>query len=115
MGGRLRALGWGDLLPERDDLLRPRHPAAACGEVRALVGAAEFAATNNPGLTLATYSPGSCLGVAFHDSVRKAGALEPELRSRNGERTRAAQVSNSAIGLKVSSLGVARDERTRES
>ena len=42
---------------------------------RSLVGVAELAVTNNPLLTLGTYSLGSCVGVAVYDPVARIAGL----------------------------------------
>lgn len=44
-------------------------------EHRVVVGLAELAVSNNPGVILTTYSLGSCLGVAIYDPVVKVGGL----------------------------------------
>jgi chemotaxis protein CheD len=44
-------------------------------EQRVVVGIAEMAVTNNQTVTLATYSLGSCLGIALYDPVVKVGGL----------------------------------------
>lgn len=40
-----------------------------------IVGIADLAVSNNPSVTLATYSLGSCLGVTIYDPVIRAGGL----------------------------------------
>jgi chemotaxis protein CheD len=44
-------------------------------EQKIVVGIADLGASNNPAVTLATYSLGSCLGVAIHDPVARVGGL----------------------------------------
>lgn len=44
-------------------------------EHRVIVGIADLAVSNNPAVTLATYSLGSCLGVTIYDPVIRAGGL----------------------------------------
>lgn len=40
-----------------------------------MVGIAEYAVSNNPNVTLTTYSLGSCLGIAIYDPFLKVGGL----------------------------------------
>ncbi len=42
---------------------------------KVVVGIADLAVSNNPTLTLATYSLGSCLGISIFDPVAKVGGL----------------------------------------
>ncbi len=42
---------------------------------RIVVGMAEVVVSNNPGLTLATYSLGSCLGISIYDPVTRVGGI----------------------------------------
>ena len=44
-------------------------------EQKIIVGIADMAVSKNPTVTLATYSLGSCLGVAIYDPITKAGGL----------------------------------------
>lgn len=44
-------------------------------EHKLIVGIAELAVSNNPNVILATYSLGSCLGVAVYDPVANVGGL----------------------------------------
>lgn len=44
-------------------------------ERKVIVGIAEMTVSNNQNVTLATYSLGSCLGIAIYDPVVKAGGL----------------------------------------
>lgn len=44
-------------------------------EHRVVVGIADLAVSNNPSVTLTTYSLGSCLAVAVYDPVRRVGGL----------------------------------------
>jgi chemotaxis protein CheD len=44
-------------------------------ERKQIVGIAQWAVSNDPGVTLATYGLGSCLAVAVHDPVARAGGL----------------------------------------
>ena len=44
-------------------------------EHKVVVGIAEMAVSNNPNVTLTTYSLGSCLGISIYDPVVKAGGL----------------------------------------
>lgn len=44
-------------------------------EHRVVVGVGEMAISNNPNVVLATYSLGSCLGVAIYDPVARVGGL----------------------------------------
>jgi chemotaxis protein CheD len=44
-------------------------------EHKLVVGIAELAVSNNPDLTLVTYSLGSCLGVAMYDPVARVAGL----------------------------------------
>ena len=44
-------------------------------EQKLVVGIADLAVSNNPTLTLAAYSLGSCLGVSIFDPVEKVGGL----------------------------------------
>jgi len=50
-------------------------PSPSGFEHKVVVGIAELAVSNNPNVTLATYSLGSCLGIAIYDPVVKAGGL----------------------------------------
>ena len=50
-------------------------PALTGIEHRIIVGIAEMTVANDPDVILATYSLGSCLGVAIFDPVAKAGGL----------------------------------------
>lgn len=50
-------------------------PQFAGIEHRLVVGIADLAVSNNPAVTLTTYSLGSCLGVAIYDPVVRAGGL----------------------------------------
>ncbi|HOW68644.1 MAG TPA: chemotaxis protein CheD [Candidatus Paceibacterota bacterium] len=50
-------------------------PSLVGFEQRVVVGIAEMAVTNNQTVTLATYSLGSCLGIAIYDPVIKVGGL----------------------------------------
>jgi chemotaxis protein CheD len=42
---------------------------------KVVVGIADLAVSNNPALTLATYSLGSCLGISIFDPVARVGGL----------------------------------------
>jgi len=44
-------------------------------ENKVIVGIADMAVSNNPGIILTTYSLGSCLGVAVFDPVARVGGL----------------------------------------
>lgn len=44
-------------------------------EHRVVVGMAESVVSNNPAVTLATYSLGSCIGISIYDPVAKVGGL----------------------------------------
>jgi chemotaxis protein CheD len=44
-------------------------------EQRVIVGIADLAVSNNPDVTLATYSLGSCLGISVYDPVVRVGGL----------------------------------------
>lgn len=44
-------------------------------EQKVVVGIADLAVSNNPTLTLATYSLGSCLGISIFDPVARVGGL----------------------------------------
>jgi chemotaxis protein CheD len=44
-------------------------------EQKVVVGIADLAVSNNPTITLATYSLGSCIGVSIYDPVAKVGGL----------------------------------------
>jgi chemotaxis protein CheD len=44
-------------------------------EHRVVVGIADLVVSNNPSVTLTTYSLGSCLGVAIYDPVLRVGGL----------------------------------------
>ena len=44
-------------------------------EHRVVVGVADMAVSNNPAVTLCTYSLGSCLGIAIYDPVVRVGGL----------------------------------------
>jgi chemotaxis protein CheD len=50
-------------------------PSLSGFDHRIVVGVAEMVVTNNQAATLATYSLGSCLGVAIYDPVARAGGL----------------------------------------
>jgi len=50
-------------------------PTLSGFEHRLVVGMAEVVVSNNPGVTLATYSLGSCLGVSIYDPVTRVGGL----------------------------------------
>src|SRR6266567_6161488 len=50
-------------------------PSPSGFEHKVVVGIAELAVSNNPNVTLATYSLGSCLGIAIYDPVVKVGGL----------------------------------------
>ena len=64
--------------------LQPMSPPALTGiEHRIIVGIAEMTVANDPDVILATYSLGSCLGVAIFDPVAKAGGLLRLLLLRN--------------------------------
>lgn len=44
-------------------------------EQKVVVGIADLAVSNDPNLTLATYSLGSCIGVSIYDPVVKVGGM----------------------------------------
>jgi chemotaxis protein CheD len=44
-------------------------------EQRVVVGVGDLAVSNNPSVVLATYSLGSCIGVAIYDPVARVGGL----------------------------------------
>lgn len=50
-------------------------PTISGFEHRLVVGMAELVVSNNPSVTLATYSLGSCLGVSIYDPVTRVGGL----------------------------------------
>lgn len=50
-------------------------PTLAGFEHRVVVGIADLAVSNNPSVTLTTYSLGSCVAVAIYDPVVRAGGL----------------------------------------
>jgi chemotaxis protein CheD len=50
-------------------------PSLSFFEHRVVVGLAEMAVSNNPSVTLTTYSLGSCLGVAIYDPAVRVGGL----------------------------------------
>ena len=50
-------------------------PSLSGFEHRVVVGMAESVVSNNPSVTLATYSLGSCLGVSIYDPVTRVGGL----------------------------------------
>jgi chemotaxis protein CheD len=50
-------------------------PTLAAFEHRVIVGIADLAVSNNPAVTLTTYSLGSCLAVAIYDPVIRVGGL----------------------------------------
>jgi chemotaxis protein CheD len=50
-------------------------PTISGFEHRVVVGMAELVVSNNPSVTLATYSLGSCLGISIYDPVSRVGGL----------------------------------------
>jgi chemotaxis protein CheD len=50
-------------------------PTLSAFEHRVVVGMAESVVSNNPAVTLATYSLGSCLGISIYDPVARVGGL----------------------------------------
>lgn len=50
-------------------------PTLSGFEHRVIVGMAELVVSNNPSVTLATYSLGSCLGISIFDPVARVGGL----------------------------------------
>jgi chemotaxis protein CheD len=50
-------------------------PTLSGFEHRVVVGMAELVVSNNPSVTLATYSLGSCLGISIYDPVARVGGL----------------------------------------
>jgi len=50
-------------------------PSLSGFEHRVVVGMAESVVSNNPSVTLATYSLGSCLGISIYDPVTHVGGL----------------------------------------
>lgn len=50
-------------------------PQLAGFEHRVVVGIADLAVSNNPSVTLTTYSLGSCLAVTVYDPARRVGGL----------------------------------------
>jgi chemotaxis protein CheD len=50
-------------------------PSLSGFEHRVVVGMAESVVSNNPSVTLATYSLGSCLGISIYDPVARVGGL----------------------------------------
>jgi chemotaxis protein CheD len=50
-------------------------PSLSGFEHRVIVGMAESVVSNNPDVTLATYSLGSCLGISIYDPVARVGGL----------------------------------------
>jgi chemotaxis protein CheD len=50
-------------------------PSLTGFEHKVVVGVGDMAVSNNPDLTLATYSLGSCLGVVIFDPVARVGGL----------------------------------------
>jgi chemotaxis protein CheD len=50
-------------------------PSLSGFEHRLVVGVAELVVSNNPSVTLATYSLGSCLGISIYDPLTRVGGL----------------------------------------
>lgn len=74
-------------------------------EQKIIVSIADLAVSNTPAVTLATYSLGSCLGVAIYDPVARAGGLLHLMLPDSGlDAARAAQRPGMFVDTGVAAL-----------